>query len=177
MSIFGFEPALNFVWGPSRDGQAKDSAPGEHFTTKWGVTQMTWDMAVDHGIVSGDLDDATQADCATVLHVFFWNALNGDNLPPGVDLMVFNDAMVCGAGHAARLLQRIIGTVVDGMIGRNTIDAVNSFGDRKLIDSLTIADEEYFAALKNAPMFLAGWDRREKDAQAAAYQVIGLPHV
>ena len=172
-----FEAALNFVWGPGRDGQEDDAAPGEHFETKWGVTQATWDLAVAHGVVTGTLDDATRDDCAKVFRALYWNAINADHLPAGVDLMVFNDAVVCGVGHAAKLLQRIVGTVPDGAIGMKTIDAVFDFGrnSKRLIDALAAADKAYYASLLKAPLFLTGWDRREKDAQIAAYQLAGLP--
>jgi lysozyme family protein len=139
------------------------------------VTEATWNMAVAHGVVDGTLDDATRDDCALVLRVFFWNAVGGDLLPAGVDLMVFNDAMVCGVGHAARLLQRIVGATPDGSVGPKTIAAVCGYGDKKLIDALEAADEAYYASLSKAPQFLRGWVRREKDAQTAAYQLAGIP--
>ncbi len=170
-----FDPSLNFIWGPGRDGQEDDAAPGEHFETKWGVTQATWDHAAALGVVEGTLDDATRDDCATVFRALYWNAINGDHLPAGVDLMVFNDAVVCGVGHAARLLQRIVGTVPDGAIGPKTIAAAAGYGDKKLIDALTVADNAYYASLLKAPQFLRGWVRREKDAQIAAYQLAGIP--
>jgi hypothetical protein len=37
-----------------------------------------------------------------------------------------------------------------------------------VIDGLTTADEKFLASLRNAPMFIRGWDRREIACQTAA---------
>jgi lysozyme family protein len=162
----GFQAALNFVW--QFDGLRHDAAPGEKFTTSYGVTEMTWAQARAQGIVNKPIEDATQDDCANILRVLFWNACHCSDLDQGVALMVFNDAMVCGVGHGVRLLQRIVGVPEDGVCGPTTLRATNSVRPRGLIQSLHDADETYFAALAKAPLFLKGWDRREDAAMTAA---------
>lgn len=162
-----FAAALTFIWGDDRDGHKNDSAPGETFRTSWGVTQQTWDYAVAHGIVVGDLAAASQDQCAAIYRVLYWNACNCPALPPGVALMVFNDATLTGVGHATKMLQRVVGAIPDGVVGPDTIKFVGRFGVGALLDALVTADDAYFAALANAPMFLNGWTRRENDARMA----------
>lgn len=170
-----FAACLAFVLGPDRDGHGDDSAPGEGFLTRWGVTHPTWDMAEHQGIVSGSLADATRAQCAAVLRALYWNVLHCSALGPGVNLMAFNAGMLAGTGHAARLIQRIVGAGVDGVIGPLTIHACDGFGDQALIDAIAAGDEAYYAALATADLFLRGWTLREQAARALAYQMAGLP--
>jgi lysozyme family protein len=170
-----FDTALDFIWGPDRDGHANDSAPGEAFATAWGVTQMTWDAAVGDGIVLGTLADATRDQCGAIYQARYWNALRCDMFAPGVGMVLFVDATLAGPGHVARLLQRIVGTVQDGVIGEHTEDAANRLLPRDLIGKLIDADEAYLATLANAPKFLHGWTRREEALRTAALAVMAPP--
>jgi lysozyme family protein len=163
-----FHLALDFLWHPDRDGHQDDTAPGEAFRTSWGVTQATWDVAADAGIVSGELADATQQQCEAIYRAMWWNVLRCDAFAPGVGLVLFSDATLTGTGHVARLLQRLVVTAEDGVIGPRTISAANRWVPRRLIAALIAADMDYLAGLANAPKYINGWTRREEALRTAA---------
>jgi lysozyme family protein len=167
-----WQTSLNFTF--NYDGFKDDQAAGESFATSYGVTEYTWNDAVEAGIVTGSIADATQDQCITVLHDMFWNKVNGDGLPSGCDVVVYNNGMVCGAEHAAKLAQRVVGVAEDGAIGPITLLAIKGFGVQQFIDAMTAADEKYFAALAKAPLYLIGWDRREEACKVLAYQLAGI---
>jgi lysozyme family protein len=167
-AVTTFDRAIEFIWAPNRDGHQNDRAPGESFATAWGITQMTWNDAVANGIVSGPLADATREQCKAIYRADYWNPLRCDALHPGVAFVLFNDATLSGVDAAARLLQRMVGATEDGVIGPQTLRLANAMPAAELIDRLTVADEKYLAALRNAPMFIRGWDRRERACQAEA---------
>jgi lysozyme family protein len=156
-----FDRAINFIWAPNRDGRQDDRAPGESFATAWGITQMTWDHAVAEGVVSGTLAGATRAQCKAIYRANYWDPPHCDALDPGVAFVLFNNAVLSGVEAAVRLLQRIVGAVEDGVVGPHTLRMANAMPAKELIDRLTAADETYLASLRNAPMFIRGWDRRE----------------
>jgi lysozyme family protein len=166
-----FDACLALVW--QFDGLKQDNAPGEKFATAYGITQMTWDNAVEQGIVEGPIAACTKADCAAILRALYWNTCGCPGMNPGVNLMVFNDAMVCGSGHAARLLQRIVGAAQDGVVGQTTLRLANSYPPGALIDKLKEADETYYASLANADLFLKGWTRREEFMAVQAHLMAG----
>lgn len=174
MTASNFRTALDFIFRPENDGQQDDSAPGENFRTSYGVTQMTWDAAVRDGIVAGLLENATQAQVEAIYRARYWNAVGCSSLPDGVDLMAFNDAVLCGPGHAARLMQRIAGAVQDGAVGPETLRKVGAYGVKPMIDAIAAGDLEYFMQLHNAPMFIRGWTRRTNDCRALAYKLARL---
>lgn len=163
MAANKFGSALTAFW--TFDGFKNDQAPGENFLTAYGVTQGTWDEAIAQGIIKDkSIGQASQEDCQTILHVNFWNALRCEEMPAGVDLMLFNDGSLSGVGHTARLLQRCVGLAgddVDGVIGPMTMQAVRAHNPGVLIKRIADADDAYLGALAKAPLYLKGWLRRE----------------
>lgn len=171
LAVSTFDACLALCW--QFDGLKDDAAQGEKFATAYGVTQMTWDAAQDQGIVDHDISAATKEDCAAILRANYWNTCGCPGMNPGVNLMVFDNAMVCGSGHSSRLLQRIVGAAQDGVVGPNTLRLCNSFPAGQLIDKLKAADEAYYASLAKAPLFLKGWDRREEFMAVQAHLMAG----
>lgn len=169
-----WETALAFVWRPENDGADNNSAPGEHFLTRWGVIDATWEHARDEGVVPDvDLSKATKEDLGNVLRVLFWNVCACDRMAAaglnGIALMVFNMAMVAGVGRSAKLLQRLLSVTQDGVIGGQTLAAAASHADHDaLIRALEKADDTFFASLAQAGRFYKGWSRRAADARVAA---------
>lgn len=166
-----FSAAMAFIWEGQNDGARKDRAPGETFNTVKGVTSYTWEMASNMGVVTGALEDASDDQLMAVYRVLYWNTCHCSSLPDGADLLVFNHAVLAGPGTSARLLQRVVGTTQDGTIGPITLRKASGFGVKALIDALTKADLEYLSALANSYLFIRGWTRRAKEAQALAYKL------
>lgn len=167
-----FLPCLSAVW--QFDGLRNDQATGETFATSFGVTAMTWKSAVNLRLVSGSIDNATKAQCETILRGMYWVKCHCPDLPLGVDLMCFNDAMLTGVSHAAGLLQRCVDVKDDGVIGPITLLAVRGIQPELLISKLRAADEKYLSELHNAPLYLRGWDRREQYMASIALKM-GMP--
>lgn len=155
-----FDACLALCW--QFDGLKNDAAQGEKFATSYGVTAMTWADAQRQGIVNHSIDTATKDECASILRALYWNTAHCPSLSPGVSLMIFNDSMVTGVGHTAKLLQRVVGAAQDGVVGPNTLKLANSMHAVDLIEKLRVADEIYYGALAKAELFLKGWTRREE---------------
>lgn len=176
MSDDSFPVCLGFVWRPENDGQPYHCDPNDPGgATSWGVTHATWEDARGRGLVSGDLADASRAALATVLRAGYWDHCSCDQMAPGVDLAVFNMAMLSGDGEAERILQTVLGVTVDGVVGPITLAAANAMAPTDLIIALTNRDEAFFASLPTAKYFNRGWDRRAEDCRAAALAMVAPP--
>ena len=114
----------------------------------------------------------TRAQCEAIYRADYWDPLRCDALNPGVSFVLFNDAVLSGVDAAVRLLQRSIGAAEDGVVGPQTLRMANAMPAAQLIDRLTVADEKHLASLRNAPMFIRGWDRRELACQAEALTLV-----
>lgn len=155
------------------DNTPNDSAPGETFRTKWAVTALTWSAALQHGYVSKTFEEATAGDCQIVRHIMYWNALHCGQFPPGINYLVYSAGLLAGPGYIARAVQKIVGAVQDGVIGKATLEAANRYGDHALMDAIWQANASYFASL-GKPQFLHGWLKRNDEDIAEAYQMGGV---
>lgn len=164
-----FEPAKDFIW--RFDGFKNDSALGEPFRTSYGITESTWNAAVRDGIVEDSFDDMTEIAAVAIYRARFWNAMHCSALPPGVDVMMFSSGTLAGTGHAVRLLQRIIGANIDGVVGPETIRKAGGYGTKQLIDELATGDETWFQTLHGKGQFVRGWTRRVEECRQLAYSL------
>ncbi len=90
----------------------------------------------------------------------FWNAVRGDDLFSGVDLITFDGAVLSGPGHAARWLQEALGVAVDGAIGKNTLRALADASDAMIVEDIRQQRETFFRGLPGFAHDGAGWLRR-----------------
>src|SRR5262249_59876003 len=66
----------------------------------------------------------------------YWNALRCDDLPAGVDYAVFDYGVNSGIGRAAKVLQRLVATAVDGEGGPDTVAATKRASAPQLIEAI-----------------------------------------
>ena len=90
----------------------------------------------------------------------YWDKVNADQLPPGVDLIVFDMAVNAGYKRSARILQGLIGAKKDGLIGPETIAAVNKHKSKDIIMRFNIVRLLYYTNLGDFQHFGEGWFNR-----------------
>ena len=114
----------------------------------------------------------------------YWNAVNGDELPAGIDLVVFDGAVNSGPYQSALWLQRalsaagIYGGAIDGHIGAATLAAIEMCSDHDaLIADICARRLGMLRALDTYPVFKGGWNARvaliKKTGQAWATGSVG----
>jgi lysozyme family protein len=167
-----FDKAIAAVW--EFDGIKNDSAPGEHFLTTYGITADTWAHAVDNGMVRDKpQSQCTPDDAKTILRFLYWDVCRCQELPTGVDLMVFDFAMMAGIIPAGRSLQLAIDAVaiplhVDGVIGPHTIAAADMCHAKVLIEEIRQFNLDRLSTLHNWQQFRNGWTRRQNTMRDTA---------
>lgn len=98
----------------------------------------------------------------------YWMACCCEDLPPPLDLVVFDSAVQHGVGRAVKWLQHIVGVVADGQAGPRTLAAVKTFVEparlAELIDSYMDARAAFYQQIiANNPSqraFQRGWANR-----------------
>jgi lysozyme family protein len=101
----------------------------------------------------------------------YWDKIKGDELPSGVDYIVFDAAINSGPGRAAKWLQECVGTQPDGAIGPMTIKATESIVKADLINMYCDKRLEFLKALPTWDTFGKGWGRRVEEVRAAALEM------
>ncbi len=111
-------------------------------------------------------------EAAAIYRARYWDAVAGDQLPRGLDLVIFDFAVNSGPARAIRYLQAALGTKPDGIVGPATLTAVRdawqSSGTAKLIGILSARRLGFLKQLNTFPVFGTGWTRRVADTEKRA---------
>ena len=123
-----------------------------------------------------DMKDLTIEDVSPIYKKNYWDRVKGDELPSGLDLCVFDFGVNAGTGRAAKYLQRLVDTTVDGGIGPNSLKAVNEHVSRwsieQTIDNYQAERQKYYERLKTFETFGRGWTRRVQETTKEAMNMI-----
>ena len=140
--------------------------------TNLGVTKRVYEEWVGHP-VSVDIMRRLNTDSVKALYkTRYWNALQCDALPIGLDLCVFDFGVNAGVKRSARYLQRLVGATADGVIGPKTLSLVQqlvkSDGPSAAIVKFQDMRRDYYKQLPTFKTFGKGWLRRVDEIEKAA---------
>jgi len=128
--------------------------------TNLGVTKRVYE---DFG-GEKEMKELVKEDVEPIYKKNYWDRVKGDDLPEGLDLCIFDFAVNAGPGRAAKFIQRLVNTTVDGGIGPNTIKCINDhvekYGVSTTIDQYQSARHNYYQGLSTFETFGRGWTRR-----------------
>lgn len=143
-----FEEAFKRVIGFEGDYSNDPRDPGGE--THWGISKRAYP----------DLDIKNLSlNSAKALYLKdYWDPLNLNQLPENIRYAMFDMAVNMGLQTAAKLLQRALTVVDDGVIGPNTLKAANA--STNLPARLAVARLLYYTDLKPFDSFGRGWTRR-----------------
>jgi lysozyme family protein len=96
-----------------------------------------------------------------IYHSKYWEMSGANRAPVGVDMALFDFAVLCGIGTAVRNLQRALGVKVDGVYGPATHDALLAVEDRQaLINDLCDLRRAYLKKCRTFWKHGKGWMKR-----------------
>jgi lysozyme family protein len=128
--------------------------------TNLGVTKRVWEEWVGRESNEKEMRSLTPEMVAPLYKRKFWDACKCDELPTGVDYLVFDFAVNAGPGRSAKILQTAIGVPADGGIGPITLAAVNAQDPVELIEKFSDAKEDFYRSLNTFETFGKGWLNR-----------------
>lgn len=136
--------------------------------TMKGVTQRVYDAyRVAHGRQKQPVRNITDAEVGEIYRTNYWNAVKGDQLPEGVDFVVFDGAVNSGPKQSIKWLQRALGVAADGVLGQITMTALRGINNNDaLIARIIERRDAFLRSLKTYSTFGKGWDRRIQNVLA-----------
>lgn len=145
--------------------------------TKFGITQKTLSDWRGAPVTESDVRQLTRDEARLIYLSRYWNPVRGDELPPGVDLVLFDAAVHMGVGRAVRMAQKIVGASADGVVGRQTLAAIRGFPAEELIRRFCEDRLAFLRTLPNWETFKVGWQRRVQAVERKAMKMAreGLP--
>jgi lysozyme family protein len=125
-----------------------------------GVTQLVWEEWCGRESNEKEMRSLTPEMVAPLYRKKYWDKVNGDSLPDGLDYSVFDFAVNSGPGRAAKFLQELIGIKTDGFIGPMTLAALNNKPIDELVKSYNAKRQSFLEELPKFKTFGKGWSRR-----------------
>ena len=162
------DACLAFTLRPDIEGGWSDDPHDPGGATMRGVTLAVF-RAWRHNpaATSAQLHAITAAELMAIYAALYWQPCRCGDLPAGIDLMVFDQAVNSGVRRSGMLLQEAALVLpADGWIGPATIRAVQGCGG--LLDRLAAGQGAFYRSLPGFPRFGRGWLTRLDKRVAAA---------
>ena len=140
--------------------------------TNLGVTQRVWEQWVGRESNEKEMRSLTPAMVEPLYKRKYWDACKCDDLPEGLDYLVFDFAVNAGPGRSIKTLQSAVGTTPDGIIGPKTLSAVRAIDPHELIEKFSVAKTEFYESLPTFPTFGRGWLNRVADVKVKASNML-----
>lgn len=159
MTAANYKPSLKLVLAHEGGYVNHPRDPGG--ATDKGVTQRVYDAYRKvQGLPLKSVRGITLGEAAAIYRQQYWQAVQGDKLPAGIDYAVFDFAVNSGVSRASRYLQLCLGVGVDGHIGNVTLAAVADADPVKVITALCADRMAFLKSLNTFDVFGRGWSRR-----------------
>ena len=161
-----FQKVMPYIF--SEEGGYVNNPADPGGATNMGITIATLSAWEGHRVSPEDVKNLTGATATKIYQTQFWNKIDGDNLPSGIDYAVFDFAVNSGPGRAAKMLQGVLGVPEDGVIGAKTVAAASIRPAGEIINALCDARASWLKGLSTASTFGKGWLARVERVRARA---------
>lgn len=168
-----FDACLSYVLG--HEGGYSDHPNDAGGKTNHGVIQSVYDSYRRRkGLIPRHVKQIEMKEIKEIYKTLYWDKIEGDQLPVGIDYCVFDAAVNSGPSRGARWLQiainKVSGTArlkIDENVGPSTLDASDDYDPEKLIDAMLAERLGFMKVARNTktgkllwPSFGNGWTNR-----------------
>lgn len=143
--------------------------------TNMGITHKTLASWRGKPVTKDDVRRLGLAEVTAIYKANYWDVVECDHLPTGLDLVAFDAAVNSGPSRGAKWLQAALYVTADGKIGPKTIAAA---GEANVKDAIIRACEMrtvFLKGLETWPTFGKGWTRRIDGVRITALQAATAP--
>jgi lysozyme family protein len=170
MTATNFDASLAFVL--QQEGGWSDDARDPGGATQKGITFRIFQNWFPR-TTTNDLRNICDDDVARIYRGDYWDVMGCDNLPSGIDLMVFDFGVNAGPARSVGYLQVVVGTHRDGDDGPLTQAAAARMATTDVITKLNGLQIAHYRALPTFDRFGNGWLARSSRRVAAALRMAG----
>jgi lysozyme family protein len=141
--------------------------------TNRGITRRTLEAWRRTSVTCEDVRALDEAEARAIYRAHYWNAVHGDELLAGLDLVAFDAAVNSGRRRAALWLQEALGVPADGVIGPQTLRAARGAKDRAAVIARACELRlTFLRSLDTWSDFGRGWSRRVRAVRQAALAMV-----
>lgn len=170
MASSSYPAALNFTLKYEGGYVNHPNDPGG--PTNYGITQNVLAGWRGRPVSSTDVKNMPKSEAADIYRANYWRAVRGDDLPAGVDLVVWDYGVNSGPTRAIKALQSALSVNADGFIGAATIDAAFRADPESLVRAICAQRQRFIRGLNTYGTFGKGWERRIDACRALALSMV-----
>lgn len=153
--------ALRLMFGHEGGYSNNRSDPGG--PTKYGITHRT--LAAHRGapsVTAAQVKALTLKEAEEIYRRSYWTQSGGDLLPVGLDYAAFDYGVNSGPARAVKSLQKVVGVAQDGIVGGQTLAAIERYpgGVQAVIRAYCDERMRFLRGLKTWGSFGRGWTIR-----------------
>ena len=145
---------------------------GRKGSTMLGVTQFNWEQHIGHQVTHDQMRKLTPADVEPLYKKKYWDAVRADELPSGIDYILFDMGVNAGPGRSIKIMQSALGVTPDGGLGPITMKAVLAADPVELIEKFSQEKEAFYRSLASFKDFGTGWLNRVADVKVKANSML-----
>jgi lysozyme family protein len=128
--------------------------------TKYGITIYDYRAYINKNGNANDVKNLTLDQAATIYKTKYWDKVNGDTLPNGVDYCVFDYGVNSGVGRANKVYNKLVTSYTDA---------------NKLIDAICDERLSFLKGLRTWPYFRKGWTARVAAVRSLSHRLAVEP--
>ncbi len=157
----------------AQEGGFSDNPSDPSAATQFGHTLKDLrESKQNQNLTVDDLRKLGRDDACEIYRTRYWNVLRCDDLPMGVDLVVFDCGVDAGSPRSAMMLQQVVGAAADGSIGDATIAATKAMSPTDVVNDMSNRRLEYYRDPANAPNVIRDGTNRTTAIEKAALDMI-----
>lgn len=139
--------------------------------TNFGITIHDYRRYVKSDATAADVRAMTLTEAKNIYRAKYWDALRCDDLPSGVDYAVFDYGVNSGIYRSAKVLQRVVGALVDGIIGDGTLEMTAQRDPATVVNAICDERMHFLKRLRTWPVFGKGWSKRVRGVRARSLEL------
>lgn len=163
MAKSNFGPVMDQIY--KHEGGYVDHPKDPGGATNYGITHKTLAAARGRSVRKQDVRNLTRDEADAIYRDRYWQTVQGDALPYGLDLVAMDGAVNSGPARGAKWLQIGVGAKADGKVGPNTINKAYAASVRA-IEVACDARMSFLQGLRHWDTFRRGWSRRVASVEA-----------
>lgn len=140
--------------------------------TKYGIT--IWDVRayLDKNATADRVKRLTEAEALVIYRLHYWEALNGDALPKGLDYSVVDYGVNSGVSRSGKVLRRLLGlSDKDWHVTPEVLARLRMENPQDLINAINNERMRFLQALHTYPIFGRGWSNRVHSVRLISLQM------
>jgi lysozyme family protein len=137
--------------------------------TNFGITIKDLEEWRGKPVTADDVKNMSKNEAQEIYRSMYWNPMQCDDLPNGIDMEVFDFGVNAGIREAVKTLQSVVGVTADGSVGPITLSAAKAANRQTTIQSYSERRLNYYRSLTAEwSHFGTGWTNRTNAVEQVA---------